>query len=219
MLLHVFELLLETLNPAADDSPVGLELGLAWTPQADAAADTGEVGPHPRESGKQIFQLRQLDLELGLVAPGASREDVEDHFGAVHHPDIHLPLQVGALDRAQLLVEDDDRGPGVGDGSGDLLDLPLSDQRGGIGCGDLLGHASDDFGPGRIHEPGQLFQVLGDVPRVGGPLAGCGDEHRALDRIADLDRCFADRVPFPVGVCRGGLLRTSHPCEYIALGG
>ena len=84
----------------ADDPAVGLELGLARTAQTDAAADTRQVGPHPGEPRQQVLELRQLDLQLRLVAARAGGEDVEDDLGPVHHPDLERPLEVGALRRA-----------------------------------------------------------------------------------------------------------------------
>ncbi len=44
---------------------------------------------------------------------------------------------------------------------GHLLDLSLTDQRGGIGRGDVLGDAADDFGTGGVHQPGQLLEMFG----------------------------------------------------------
>ena len=198
---------LERLDTAANDPSVGLELGFAGAPEPDTAADTREVGPHPGEAGQQVLELGQLDLELGLVTAGAGGEDVEDDFRPVHHADLELALEVGALRRRQLLVEDHERGAGVGHRLGNLLDLALADEGGGIGCRDLLRHAPDDFGPGRVHQPGELFQVFGDVPGVGTALPRGGDEHRALDRIPDLDRCLADRPSFLVSGCRGSRSR------------
>ena len=61
---------------------VGLELGFARSPEADAAADTREVGPHPGQARQQVLELRQLDLQLGFVAARPGGEDVEDDFGA-----------------------------------------------------------------------------------------------------------------------------------------
>ena len=95
---------------------------------------------------------------------------------------------------------------GCGDLAGDLLDLAFADQRGGIGRGDLLRDAADDFGAGGVHQPGQLFQVLGDVPRVGRPLAGRGHQHGALDRIADRDQ-WSDRGTFLVIESMPGMAR------------
>ena len=110
MLLHVLQLGLERLNLPPDDPAVGLELGFARAPETDTAADTGQVGPHPGQPGQQVLQLRQLDLQLGLVTAGPGGEDVEDDLRPVHDPDLELALEVGALDRGELLVEDDEGG-------------------------------------------------------------------------------------------------------------
>ena len=75
----------EVLDLLPDHPAVGFELGFARAPETDTAADTRQVGPHPGQSRQHVLQLRQLDLELGFVAPGAGGEDVEDELGAVHH--------------------------------------------------------------------------------------------------------------------------------------
>jgi hypothetical protein len=77
--------------------------------------------------------LRQLHLELGLVAPGPGGEDVEDHLRPVHDADRERALQIGALHRTELLVEDHEGRSRFGHRAGDLLDLALSDEGGGIG--------------------------------------------------------------------------------------
>ena len=110
MALDALELGLEPLDALPDDPAVGLELGFARAPETDAAADAREVGPHPGEPRQHVLELRQLDLQLGLVAPRPGGEDVEDDLGPVHDAHLELALEVGALHRAQLLVEDDQRG-------------------------------------------------------------------------------------------------------------
>ena len=190
--LDALELGLQSLDPATDDPAVGLQLGLARPPEADAAADTGEVGPHPGEPRQQVFQLRQLHLQLGLVASGPGGEDVEDDLGPVHHPDLERALQIHPLHRAQLLVEDDQRGARLRDRAGHFLDLAFADEGRGIRCGDLLGDPAHDFGAGGVHEAGELFEVIGHVPGVSRPLARGGDQNGTLDRVADFDGCSAD---------------------------
>jgi hypothetical protein len=155
------------LNLAANDSTVGFQLGFAGTAKADTAADTGQVGPHPGEPGKQVLQLRQLDLELGLVASRASGEDVENHFRPVHDPDLELTLEVGTLNRRQLFVEDYQRCIGGSYFAGNLLDLAFADQGCRIRRHDVLGDPPHHLGPGRVHQPGQLFQMFGDMPGIG----------------------------------------------------
>ena len=59
----------------------------------------------------------------------------------------------------------------------------------GLGDADLLRHASDHLRTRGVHQPGELFEMLGDVTGVLRPLAWRGDEHRALDGIANLYQC------------------------------
>src|SRR5207237_980222 len=72
-------------DAVANDAPVGLELGLARPPRADAAAETLEVAPLPHEPRQEIRELGELHLELALARARALREDVEDQRGAVDH--------------------------------------------------------------------------------------------------------------------------------------
>ncbi len=96
---HPFEPPPQDRDLATDRAPVGLELGLARSAQSDAAADAGQVGPHPREARQQVFELRELHLHLGLGAAGAGRENVQDDFGAVHDAHPGRLFEIDALHR------------------------------------------------------------------------------------------------------------------------
>ena len=89
--LDLRELRLEVLDAVADEPAVLFELLLAGASDADAALVARQVGPHPLEARQGVFELRQLDLEVGLVGPGAGGEDVEDDLGAVDHLDAEEP--------------------------------------------------------------------------------------------------------------------------------
>src|SRR6266550_5000527 len=106
MLGDVLQPLPECRDPAADHAAVGLELGFARSPEADTAADTREVGPHPGQARQQILELRQLDLQLRFVAARARREDVENDLGAVHHAHAETLLQLHALYWGEILIEE-----------------------------------------------------------------------------------------------------------------
>ena len=54
------------LDLAANDPAVGFQLGFPGTPEPDTAPDSGEVGPPPGQPREQVFELGQLDLQLGL---------------------------------------------------------------------------------------------------------------------------------------------------------
>ena len=99
MLGHILQPLLERRDFAADDAAVGFELGFAGSAEPDTAADTRQMCPHARQTRQQILELRQLDLELGFVAARPRREDVENHLGAVHHPDSRRLLEILPLHR------------------------------------------------------------------------------------------------------------------------
>src|SRR5439155_395136 len=85
--LDPLELAPDLHDAAADDAAVGLELGLARTPRADAAAETLEVAPLSHEPRQEIGELGELHLELALARARALREDVEDQSGPVDHFD------------------------------------------------------------------------------------------------------------------------------------
>ncbi len=79
----VLDLLLETVNLAAYEAAVGLQLGLAGAPGADAPAEPFEVFPLAREPREEVFMLSKLDLEATFSGAGSGGENVEDEGGAV----------------------------------------------------------------------------------------------------------------------------------------
>jgi hypothetical protein len=91
-----------------DQSPVGFQLRFAGASNADAAAEFLEVRPHPGQSRQHVLELRQLHLHLRFGGPCPNREDVENELGAIHHSLGGRVLDVLALARAQLVVEDDE---------------------------------------------------------------------------------------------------------------
>ena len=134
-----------------------------------------QVGPHPLEPGQRVFELGQLDLEVGLVGPGPGGEDVEDHLGPVDHLDAQELLQVPRLGRAEVVVEDDEVGLVGLDQLLELLDLARADVGGDVDLLPLLEHAADHDQPGRLGQAPDLVQgVVGVVRRCrgGGPRPG-----------------------------------------------
>src|SRR4051794_19223254 len=102
---HAFQLALEPRNPLLDAAAIDFELGFTRPPRPNAAGLTRQVSPHSREPRQQILQLRELDLEASFPAPGALREDVENELGAIENFTRKEVLQVAALGRRQLVVE------------------------------------------------------------------------------------------------------------------
>ncbi len=148
-------------DPVAGEAAVGLDLGLARAPGADAAvhaacAEALEVGPQPPHAGHVVFELGQLDLQLALGRVGVVGEDVEDHRGAVDHRHAERRLQVALLPRRQLVVAGDQVGVGFLDRGLQLRQLAATEVAVGVGRCPWLEHL-----PGRGHPggPQQLLQL------------------------------------------------------------
>src|SRR5215216_3658190 len=131
------------------------------------------------------------------MAAGAGGEDVEDDFGPVHDPDLELALQVGSLHRRQLFIEDDERRVRSSNLVGHFLDLAFAYECAWVGSDDVLRNSAYHLRPGGINQPGQLFQMFGDMARVGRSLAWRCDEYNALNRIADGNQ-WSNRMTLPV---------------------
>ena len=89
-------------DAVARQPAVGLDLGLARAPGADAAdaaarAEALEMRPQAAHAGHVVLELGELDLELALGRVGVAGEDVEDHRGAVEHRQVELGLEVALL--------------------------------------------------------------------------------------------------------------------------
>src|SRR5690606_24148085 len=99
------EALRQLLHTLLQQASVRLELGLARPAQADGAAALAfQVGPAADQTGRDVAQLRQFDLQFALGAARALREDVQDQARAVDDPAFQRPLQVALLDRAERVV-------------------------------------------------------------------------------------------------------------------
>src|SRR3989449_9454654 len=151
-------------DAVANDAPVGLELGLARPPRADATAETLEVAPLPHEPRQEIRELGELHLELALARARALREDVEDQRGAVDHLDPQRLGDVALLAGRQPVVGDEEVGVSGVRRLADLVDLPLAEVERRARRLPLLDDALDDAAAGGLDQPRQLLERLFDLP-------------------------------------------------------
>ena len=81
-----------------DAPPVGFELGFAGAARADAAAEPRQRVAGADQPRQQVFQLRELDLQLAFARPRAAREDVENQLRAIDDlaADLLLDLRAAA---------------------------------------------------------------------------------------------------------------------------
>ena len=105
MLGDILQPLLQHRDLAANDPAVGFELCFARSAESDTTANAREVGPHARQARQQILELGQLDLQLGLVAARARREDIENDLGAIHDAHAEALFQLDALYWGETLIE------------------------------------------------------------------------------------------------------------------
>ena len=102
--------LFQMADALANAPPVDFELGFAGTAGADAAAQARQMGPLARQARQQIFELRQLDLQLAFVAARALGENIENQLAAVDDANFERRFQIALLRRRQILVDDDEIG-------------------------------------------------------------------------------------------------------------
>ncbi len=186
---HHAAVLFEVLEPAAQsgdavagEPAVGLDLGLARAPGADAAvhaagAEALEVGPEPPHAGHVVFELGQLDLELALGRVGVVGEDVEDDGGAVDHRHPQGRLEVALLARCQLVVAGDQVGVAGADLLLQLVEPAAAEVAVGVRFRALLGRLAGGRNAGGAQQLLQLGERLAGLTAVDdadrqGALAG-----------------------------------------------
>src|SRR5260370_23886501 len=205
--LDAFELGFDARDAFLDDSPVGLELGLARAAQtAESAALALEMGPRAHHPAFLIAQMRVLDLQRSFARMGALPENFQDQPGAVEHLGVPGLLEVALLHRRDGAIHDDEIDlEGLGD-PGDLVDLALAQVGRGPDVGDRdqpgLDHLEIDRAgkPDGFVEPrrGRTLTRLRAPPTpAGGPPAQIRTEnHRApAARACGPDQAVAARAP------------------------
>ena len=88
----VLKPMLEMADALANAPSIDFQLRLAGTAGADTAAEPRQMGPLARQARQQIFELRQLDLQLALVAARALGEDIENQLTAIDDADFERRL-------------------------------------------------------------------------------------------------------------------------------
>ncbi len=185
-----------------DEAAISLELSLTGSPHPDTTTRLLEVRPHSRETRQHVLELGELDLKLGFAGPRPRREDVEDQLGAVHHALTGGVLDVLALGRRQLIVENDERRILIVDERPELLDLSLPQVGRGVGPIDLLCDAPDDDGASSVDELLKLLEMLIQIVARRRPFARRADKQGALDRRREGYQIAGDEGSFWASVVR-----------------
>jgi hypothetical protein len=97
-------------------------------------------------------------------------------------------LELRALDRREVLVEQHQRRARGGERVLQLFDLALAQVEVGRRRVDALDDPADDLRAGGVREPLELLEMLIDMDRVVRPLAGSADKKGALNRGLDINQ-------------------------------
>ena len=183
-------------DPRVDPAPVGLELGLTGTAQADTAAGAAaaagppacrdSASPQPRSRGRRYCSWASSTCALPslLFACWAKMSRIS----AVRSTTLTLVCcsRLRSWDGRQLAVADDRVGAGGDDHVAQLVDLAAADERGRVGPAAPLDEALEHLRTGGLGQRGELGQrVLGVGDAALGPHA---DQHDPLEpQLAVLD--------------------------------
>ncbi len=172
-LADMLQLLADDVDALAEESPVGLDLGLAGTAEkAEAAALPLEMGPGADQPALLIDEMGKLDLQAPFPRPRALAENFEDQPGAVEHLDVPRRLEIALLHRRERMIDDDETGILGAHQPRQLLDLAGAEQsrRPRIRHGHEPARLDVEIDRGgeadRFIEP-RLRRSLGSVARLG----------------------------------------------------
>src|SRR5262249_34901800 len=117
--------------------------------------------------GHEVFELRELHLQLAFARARAPGEDVENQLRPIDDRASERFLEIPQLRRRQLVVEDDEVGACLDARGRERLDLSAAEERRRIGLRALLLHAQHDVGAGGRRQAGELVErMFGiEVPR------------------------------------------------------
>ena len=182
---HARDVLLQPGDAGPQPAPVGLQLGLAGTAGADAAAAGHPAARLPgqrlapaAQPGQHVLQLGQLDLGLALAAARVLGEDIQDQRGPVDDLDLDHALQPAQLARGQLAVADHGVGADRHHDVRQLAGLARAHVGGRVDPSAPLDEAVEHLGARRFCQPAQLAQrvhragqaALGPYPDQHDPL-------------------------------------------------
>ena len=107
MLFHIAQITFQSADSLPDQTPVHLQLFLAWPPCPDAASQTGEGSAKSGQTGSTVSQLGKFHLDFSLTGYCAGREDIEDKQSPVDNLAGQLRFQISQLGTGQFIVADD----------------------------------------------------------------------------------------------------------------
>ena len=158
----------DRLIAMSDAAAVGLELGFAGAPRADAAAEPRQRGARRRPAAA-AGTSSCASSTCSLPSRVRARRAKMSRISCVRSMTLRSTrlLDVAQLRRRQLVVEDDDVDVGLVAGGRERLDLAAAEKRRRIGLRPLLQHAQHDVRAGRPARPAssssESFRIESDA--------------------------------------------------------
>ena len=137
-----------------------------------------------------MLQLGQLDLQLAFPRAGALGENIENEGSAIEDFAIKDLLQISALRRRKLVVENDGINVSAPAMLGKLIGLAFADERAGAGGSHFLGAVAHDFCTGSGGQFGKFLQGITDLPRLPRFQFNSYQENSFGASVPCLDQCF-----------------------------
>src|SRR3546814_18766208 len=120
----------ERANPRLDQATIHFQLRVTRTAQSDAAtALTLQMRPTTDQTGRDVLQLREFDLQLAFVRTRARRENVKNQAGAPEHACLDQSFELALLTRCQRMIEDHELGARCHGGSIEVLRFAGTDEQ------------------------------------------------------------------------------------------
>ena len=183
------------LRAAAAD----LELRLARSAPADAAGEAGERVVLLTETRHVVLQLRELHLELAVVALGALREDVENELRAIDDLEVALLRDRGGLRGRELAIEDEHVGVELHRANDHVVELALTEHELRIDAIAELDDGIRDLDAGSPRELAELGDALLGV--IGGAaLSALANMHEHGAAVLAPHGARARRLPSELGL-------------------
>ena len=114
------------------------------------------------QSGQQVVELGEFNLDLALIAAGSLGEDVQDELGAVDHRRVHVIGEIALLGWGQLIIEDDDAV--LIQHFSDLESLAASDEGARFGLRAPLDNGFNNVQAGIAGQLGKFSQAVLHLP-------------------------------------------------------
>jgi hypothetical protein len=148
------------------------------------------VAPETRQAGQQMLQLRQFNLQLAFASASPLSENVQDQRGPIQHLAVENFLQVAALSRRKLIVEDYGVDLRLLTVQREFVGFSLANKGAGAWSCQFLEAVTDYVASGGGGQFGKFVQRIPYVPPIAGFEFDAYEKYSFSPSVPGLDECF-----------------------------